>query len=182
MTVNALAQRAWLNLGLLGLIGGLVALALFDPAWENPALTSPLLDLTPAQIEHIAVERPRQETLAFERRAARWWMTAPGNGPVNPVLIHSILQLAELRCSLRYATAGLDLKPLGLDPPRLQLRLNDQNIDFGATAPTDGQRYLRVGATISLCPDRFYLLLTSAAASFLASPVELPALNAARRE
>ncbi len=182
MIVNALAQRAWLNLGLLGLIGSLAALALLEPGRENLALTSPLLNLTPAQIERIVVERPRQETLAFERRADLWWMTAPDNGPANPILIHSILQLAEARCPLRYATAGLDLKPLGLDPPRLQLRLNDQNIYFGATAPTDGQRYLRVGATVSLCPDRFYPLLTSAAASFLASPIELPALNAARRE
>ncbi|HRD50468.1 MAG: hypothetical protein JNK95_02780 [Candidatus Competibacter sp.] len=180
--MNALAQRAWLNLGLLGLVGGLAALALFDPGRENPALISPLLDLAPAHIERIAVERPGQDALAFEQRAGRWWMTEPDNGPANPVLIRSILQLAEARCPLRYATAGLDLKPLGLDPSQLQLRLNDRSIHFGATAPTDGQRYLRIGATVYLCPDRSYLLLTSAAAGFLASPVELPAVNATRRE
>ena len=73
-------------------------------------------------------------------------------------------------------------KRQGLDPSRLQLHLNDQNIQFGATAPTDGQRYLRVGATVYLCPDRFYLLLTSATASFLAAPIDPSALTATRRK
>ena len=180
--MNALAQRAWINLGLLGLVGGLVALALFDPGRENLALTSPLLDLTSAHVKQIAVERPGQDALAFELRDDLWWMTAPDHGSANPVLIHSILQLAEARCPLRYATAELDLKPLGLDPSRLQLRLNDQSIYFGATAPIDGQRYLQVGATVYLCPDRFYPLLTSAAASFLAPPIESSILNATRRK
>ena len=180
--MNALTQRVWLNLGLLGLVMGLAALALLESGRENPVLTAPLLDLTPAHVEHIAVERTGRDTLAFEQRDHLWWMTAPDNGPANPVLIHSILQLAEARCPLRYATTDLDLKPLGLDPSRLQLHLNDQNIQFGATAPTDGQRYLRVGATVYLCPDRFYLLLTSATASFLAAPIDPAALTATRRK
>ncbi len=172
MTVNALTRRYGLNLGLLGLVGGLAALALVESGRELLPAIPPLLNLLPERIERIAVERPGQVNLMFERRDGRWWMTAPEGGPANPILIHPILQLAQARCAPSYAVAELDLPGLQLEPPRLRLWLNDQDIHFGATAPTDGQRYLRVGATVQLCPDRLYPLLTSAAAGFLARPLE----------
>lgn len=180
LIVNTLTRRIGINLGLLGLVGGLAALALFEPGREQLADIPPLLNLALQDIQQIRVDRPEQETLRFERRADRWWMTAPQSGAANPVLIHAILHLAEARCSLQYAVAGLDLKALGFDPPRLQLRLNNHHIYFGTTAPTDGLRYLQSAATIYLCPDRLYPLLTSAAASFLAPPIESPVSNAVR--
>ena len=64
------------------------------------------------------------------------------------------------------------MKPLGFDPPRLRLRLNDQTVEFGATAPTDGQRYLQIGESVYLCPDRLYPLLTSSAGGFLGPSIE----------
>lgn len=171
MNVNALGRRHWLNIGLLGLAGGLLVLVLFEPSRERLVESSPLLDLVPTRIERIVVERSDQEKLVFERRAGRWWMTAPTTGLANPVLLDPILRLAEARCPLRYAVGGLDPKVLWLDPPRLLLRLNDHEIRFGATAPTDGLRYLQIGATVHLCPDGLYPLLTSAAGSFLGKPL-----------
>jgi hypothetical protein len=182
LIVNALSRRYWLNLGLLAMAGGLAALALIEPGRERAAAVPPLLELTPERIERIAVERLGQAGLAFERRDGRWWMTAPEQGPANPVLIRPIPQLAEARCAPSYAVAELDLPRLRLDPPRLRLWLNGQEIHFGDTAPTDGQRYLRVGKTVHLCPDRWYPLLTSAAGSFLAAPIEPWLLNPPRRD
>jgi hypothetical protein len=169
--VNTLARRRWLNVSLLGLVGGLVALAVIEPGREQSATIPPLLELTAERIERIAVERPGQERLAFERRDGHWWMIAPERGLANPVLIYPILRLAEAHCTPSYAVAQLDLPRLRLDPPRLRLWLNGREIHFGDTAPTDGQRYLRIGGTVHLCPDRLYPLLTSAAASFLAKPL-----------
>lgn len=171
MSVSALARRHWLNVGLLGLAGGLAALALFEAGRERPAALAPLLDWVPARIERIEVERADQERLAFERRAGRWWMTAPTTGLANPVLLDPVLRLAEARCPLRYAVEQLNLRGLRLDPPRLRLRIDGREIGFGTTAPTDGQRYLRIDATVYLCPDDLYPLLTSAAGSFLAKPL-----------
>lgn len=180
--MDALAWRYGINLGLLVLAGGLAALALLEPGRERSPAIPPLLELTAERIERIAVERSGQERLAFEWRDGHWWMIAPEHGLANPVLIQPIPKLAEARCALSYAVAGLDLPRLRLDPPRLRLWLNGQEIHFGDTAPTDGQRYLRVGATVHLCPDRWYPLLTSAAAGFLAAPIEPSLLNAARRD
>ena len=174
MTVNVLTRRLWWNLGLLGLVAGLIVAALVEPGRKPVALAQPLLDLAPEQIERIVVERAGQETLTFERRDGRWWMVEPVDGPANPVLLTPILQLAGMRCPLRYAAAGLNLQALHLDPPRLRLWLNGREIRFGATAPTDGQRYLHIDAAVHLCPDRLYPLLTSAAGGFLAPSIEIP--------
>ncbi|QQS53780.1 MAG: hypothetical protein IPM89_13110 [Candidatus Competibacteraceae bacterium] len=180
--MSALTRRRWLNLGLLGLVGGLAALAWLESRQERLAGVPTLLELTPAQTERIAVERPGQANLAFKRSSGRWWMTAPESGLANPVLLNPIVNLAGTHCSLRYPVAELNLKSLQLDPPRLRLWLNDREIRFGATAPTDGRRYLQIGATVSLCPDGLYPLLTSAAASFRAPPIESSALGRARDE
>lgn len=170
--MNALTRRRWLNLGLLGLVGGLAALAWFEPGREPSAEVPPLLNLAPAQLERLRVERPGQETLTFERRGEQWQMTAPRVGPANPVLIHPILQLAEARCPVRYAVGEVDLNLLQLEPPRLRLWLNDREIRFGAATPTDARRYLLVAGQVQLCPDRWYPLLTSSAAGFLAPVIE----------
>ena len=180
--MNTLVRRRWLNFGLLGLVGGLVALVVIEPGRDRSVIIPPLLELTVERIERIAVERPGQERLAFERREGQWWMTEPDKGAANPVLIRPIPQLAEARCAPSYAVADLDLPRLWLDPPRLRLWLNGQEIHFGDTAPTDGQRYLRVGGTVHLCPDRWYPLLTSAAAGFRAVPIDPSVLNAAQRD
>lgn len=175
--MNALARRQWFNLGLLGLAGGLAALVLLQPDPKQPEESPFLLKLAPARIERIVVERPGQESLAFERRVDGWWMTAPTTGWANPVLLNPILHLAQVRCPLRYDASGLDLKLLHLDPPRLRLWLDDREIRLGTTTPLDGQRYLQIGATVHLCPGNLYPLLTSSAGSFLAPAIEalLPA-------
>ena len=170
--MNALARRRWLNLGLLGLVGGLAALAWFEPGREPPAAIPPLLELAPAQQERIRVERPGQETLAFELRWEQWQMTAPGVGPANPVLIHPLLLLAEARCPVRYAAGEVDLKMLQLEPPRLRLWLNDREIRFGAATPTNDRRYLLIAGMVYLCPDRWHPLLTSSAAGFLGAVIK----------
>jgi hypothetical protein len=172
LTMSVLARRRRLNLGLLGLAVGLVVLALFEPGRRQPGPAPPLLELVPARIERIVVERSGQEPLAFTRRGDRWWMVAPGIGPANPVLIEAILRLVEMRCPRRYAVAEVDLKRLRLDPPRLRLWLNEREIRFGDTAPTDARRYLHVGATVFLCADAVYPLLISAAGSFLTPSME----------
>lgn len=169
--MNALARRLWLNIGLLGIASLLIVLT-WSISGPEPVKTSALLDLPPAQIQRINVERLNQEPLVFELRGEGWWMTMPATGLANPVLLAQILHFPQVHCPLSYSATGLDLARLGLDPPQLRLRLNGQEVHFGMTAPTDGQRYLRIGKMIYLCPDTLYPLLTSGAGSFIAPPVE----------
>lgn len=172
LTMTALGRRYGLNLGLLALVAALAALAWFEPAQEQSDAKASLPALPAEGVERIAVERPGQSGLLFERRAGVWWLTAPEQGPANPILIRSLLQLTETHCAPSYPVAALDVIGAGLEPPRLRLWFNEQEIHFGGTAPSDGRRYLRVGGTVHLCPDRWLPLLTSAAGSFLAAPLQ----------
>jgi len=170
--MNALTRRWRINLGLLVLAGGLAAWALLGSGEEPLTAAPPLLEASPIRVEQIEVLHSDRETLVFVRQDNHWWMTAPGSGLANPVLLNQLLQEVSAHCPRRYLAAELDLKALSLDLPRLRLRLDDQEIRFGATTPTEGLRYLQTGALVHLCPDRLYRLLTSAAASFLAPPIE----------
>ncbi|HPF59675.1 MAG TPA: hypothetical protein PK820_12915 [Candidatus Competibacteraceae bacterium] len=170
--MNALTRRWGVNLGLLILAGGLAASALLEPDGEHLPMAPSFLGVSPVQIEHIEVLRLDQGILVFVRRDGHWWMTAPSSGPANPVLLNQLLQEVTAHCPRQYSAAQLDLKALSLDPPRLRLRLNEQEIRFGAAAPMDGLRYLQTGDIVHLCPNRLYRLLTSAAASFLAPPIK----------
>lgn len=170
--MSALAWRQWLNIGLLGLAGGLLLMVLLDAGPQLPPEVSALLNLAPTQINRIVAVRLNQEPLVFERRADGWWMIARMAGLANPVLLDPILRLPGARCPLSYSADGIDLAALQLDPPQLRLWLEDREIRFGTTAPTDGQRYLQIGRVVYLCPDAIYPLLTSAAESFIAPSIE----------
>ncbi len=164
--MNILHRRRWINWALLALVVSLVALARLDQGKPSSIMALPGVSAT--QIQRIEVSYPQRESLIFERQGAVWQMTAPGHGPANPVLINRVLDITELRCPLHYAAAALDLSALHLQPPQLRLMLGGQDIHFGTITATEGLRYLRVGTRVYLCPDRFYALLASAAASFLA--------------
>jgi hypothetical protein len=172
LTMNVLARRRWLNLSLLGLVGGLMILVLLEPGRESSVAVPPLLELASARIERIRIERSGQEPLAFTQRGDDWWMVAPETGLANPVLVSPIGRLPEMRCPRRYAVDEVDLKRLNLNPPRLRLWLNEREIRFGGTDSTDTLRYVQVGATVFLCGDNIYPLLTSAAGGFLAPSIE----------
>lgn len=180
--MNTLTRRRWLNLVLLGLASGLAMLVGLKPKQKQQEDLSGWLHLALAQIEQITVERPGQVKLVFTRQKDRWWMEAPEHSPANPILLNPILHLAETRCPLQYAVAELDVKSLQLDPPLLRLKLNDQEIRFGTTAPTDSQRYLQIAQTVHLCPDQLYPLLTSAEASFRAPPIDAAALSGTKNK
>jgi hypothetical protein len=53
----------------------------------------------------------------------------------------------------------LDARKLGLDPPWATLQLDDTILKFGTTDAILGDRYVMLGDTIALVPDRFSALL-----------------------
>lgn len=169
--MKVIERRRWINSGLLILAGGLAWLALLESDREPP-MPPRLVKKSSDQIARITVRRPGQQTLVFARQEDRWRMIAPDSGWANAVLINRVLEATTLRCPRQYPAADLDLPALHLDPSRIQLWLDNQDIHFGETTPTDGLRYLQTGATVYLCPDHLYRVLTSAAASFLAPPLE----------
>lgn len=167
--------RRRLNFLLLGAVSGLLVALWPD---EVPA-PPPLLNIEPSAITFIEVFRAHQESLHFARLKDGWQMSAPQSGKANALLMQRILAVSALRCPRQYPAQQLELAALELDPPNLLLRLNAQEIGFGAVSTQDHLRYVQVGSIVALCPDSIYPLLTSAAASFLTATLEIPHTPAA---
>jgi len=152
-------KRNLLNLVLLLVVAGLGLLAWLEPGRSPapPALKITALD--PAAIERIRIERPA-DTVEILRRDGRWQLTAPVAAPANTIRTDAIVSVAASDSLNQQPIAGLDLAAYGLDEPKARLHLNDVTIDFGATAPLDNRRYVRVGDTLHLIPDlRYYQLI-----------------------
>ena len=169
MIMGTFNWRRRLNFLLLGAVSGLLV-ALWLPTTPPPP---PLLNVEASAINFIEVFRSQQPSLHFARLKDGWQMSAPQAGKANALLIQRIVEVSALRCPRRYLVEELDVAALELAEPLVLLHLNTQEVRFGAVS-AEGLRYVQVGATVALCPDSVYPLLTSAAASFLSATLEIP--------
>jgi len=161
-----MSRRNLLNLGLLGLVIALLALAIFEPGRDRQPAPVPLFTLKPEQVDTIRIKRPEHEDLALQRRQGNWFIIKPLEAPANASLVDRVLKITTSTCPVRYAAAELELARLQLDPPRLRLILNDQALAFGGTETLNGRRYVQIGDSVYLCSDRFYYLLTGTLENF----------------
>jgi hypothetical protein len=152
-------KRNLLNLVMLLLVAGLGLLAWLEPGRSPAPQAVKITALEPASIERIRIERPAG-LLEMLRRDGRWQLTAPQAAPANTIRTDAIVSVAAIDSLNQQPIAGLDLASYGLDEPKARLQLNDVTIDFGAAAPLDNRRYVRVGDTLHLIPDlRYYQLI-----------------------
>lgn len=152
-------KRNLLNLVLLLVVAGLGLLAWLEPGRSPAPQAVKITTLDPAGIERIRIERPA-DTVEMVRRDGRWQLTAPQAAPANTIRTDAIVSVAAIESLNQQPIADLDLAAYGLVEPKARLQLNDVTIDFGATAPLDNRRYVRVGDTLHLIPDlRYYQLI-----------------------
>lgn len=168
-----MGSRTALNLGLLGLILGLGALALWAPAEPPPAPPAQVLALDPDRPTRIRLERSDAPAIELVRRAGHWEMQQPFAVAANPARVDTVLRLLELTSRMQYPLAGLDLDEYGLREPALSVELDQTRLEFGDTTPLDGQRYVRTGETLHVVPDTLYYHLQAPAAAYV-SPRLLP--------
>jgi hypothetical protein len=161
-------KRNLLNLGLLGLAAVLAGLAALESGNKPPPEPAPLLGIDPATVSTLGIERPGTAPVVLQRRQGAWFMLAPSAAPGNQALIDALLKIAAARCPSRYPAGEMPLNALHLDPPLVQLSVDDQKLTFGATDALDGRRYVRHGDSVYLCADLYYYLLNGDAESFKA--------------
>lgn len=155
-------RRLWLNMILLvaaGLLGLLV--------WQaQPPGFSPLTPLSPASVERIEISDLSGRQIELWKQAGVW---RSGSAITNQQRISQLLSICDTP-SLEHFTAPSDLTPFGLDPAPIRLNLNGQTLEFGATDPVNGWRYVRIGEQIHLIADGFYHHLTAPLPDWLEPP------------
>ncbi|KAB7627355.1 DUF4340 domain-containing protein [Alkalilimnicola sp. S0819] len=130
------ARRALLNLAL--------ALALLLVAWLIVEARKPpptVAEQPVSEISRIQVD----ERFTLRREGARWWLAEPRRLPASPEQLQRLLDFLGTPVGETLRVAELELAPLGLEAPRLTLRLNGESLAFGTLDPMSKQRYLQRG-------------------------------------
>lgn len=163
-----MSSRNLLNLVLLLVIAALVAVVVYEPGKK----VTPVVKLTPlskSDINKIEISRIGAPKVVLEKKGSKWQVLQPYAMPANDFKVEAISELAEAESKAHYPIKqGEDLKPYGLDIPRITVVFNDKyKLEFGKTDPLKYQRYIRDDNTLHLIFDRFYYNLSVPAAEYV---------------
>jgi hypothetical protein len=157
------------NLLLLGVLAVLGTAIFMQVNREIAQFEPPLSRLDPASVRMIRVECLYCVARRFERVGEHWQMREPYDLPANDAQVERLLAIANSAVRSRRPLGDLDAGKIGLDPPLMRLQLDGLHLDFGTNDALDGDRYVRVGDSIAMVPDRFSPFLAAAPASELDS-------------
>jgi hypothetical protein len=163
-------RRTRTNLFLALMVGLLGAGVYAELRRENAIATEPVTPIDPAHVRDIRITCRDCSPRHFGKVDGHWRMLEPFAEAADDARIERIAAIARAPVRFRHAAGELDAKRLGLDPPWATLQLDDTVMTFGTTDAIHGDRYVRVGDTIALVPDRFSALLFTKPESELAKP------------
>ncbi len=154
-------RRARLNLLLLlvvAVVGWLVWRDVASPPATQPVERVTALD--PRQVGRLVIAREADgRELAFLREADRWWLQREPRLPADTLRVNEVLRLADARSEASYDLAAVDLRELGLEPPRARVRIDDVELRIGAQEPLHYRRYVASGRRVHLVADTAYVHL-----------------------
>ncbi len=122
---------------------------------EEKRLPMPLTSLDSADLKSLEIRCADCRTRRFEHRASGWWMTEPYPVRGDDAAVSRLATVAQARVRTKLDIGAYDLSKLGLVRPRITIKLDDVQIDFGDEDPIEHDRYARVGAELFRVPDRF---------------------------
>jgi hypothetical protein len=184
-----MSTRALLNLVLLLAVVGLALLAWFRPGVKSEETPRPIVSgITPAQVKGVTVERLSRDPLGFIKRDGHWFLRVDNRElPAAEFQLNALLRLLQATSTHHYPAASLDLKSLGLDPPKARVAMDDVDFRFGITEALNNRRYVQVGDTVHLIDDQYQHLLNADWSNFVSrqllegrgaiTGIELPGLT-----
>lgn len=150
-------MRALISRGLGGAaLVVLVALAWMQ--WRSDRADAPgtLLELAPHRIDRIVLEIPGQRPQTYRRHDGHWWHLGrkPRQADADARL-DRMASIAAAPVQRWLPLKGMDLRKLGLKPPRMILVLNGRRLEYGVMTPFAPGRYVRVGGRIAVIPAQY---------------------------
>ncbi len=155
------------NLGLFGLVLSLALVAYFEPGVKPAIERVPLTNLKPKEVYFIRISDQRGRDLIMERQQGSWQMTRPYKKPANEQRIRQLLDITTTRSFSRFAIPESQRAEFGLDPPPIQLQLNETRLEIGGNEPIQFRRYVRIGDQLHLINNGFHHHLMAQADDFV---------------
>jgi len=162
-------RRTRTNLFLLVMVA-LLGLAVFAELRREHALQrDPLTTMDPDAIRSLAVTCPSCTSRRFEKVDGHWMMREPQAQAADDKAVARLASILRAPVRYRRPASELDASKLGLDPPMATLEVDGTMLKFGTTDAIRNDRYVKVGDTIALVPERFSALLFATPESELAN-------------
>ncbi len=146
--------RWWVNLLLLLVLGGLGLAIRVEVARESSPQT--LAGLDPADLRQIEVERGGEPKVRLERTADGWRLREPMDTDADQGQVEKLLQVLSAPVHRSFPERAAAPAELGLDPPRIVVRLDGLKLAFGSLDPVTQRRYVAADALVHLIDDRYY--------------------------
>ena len=126
---------------------------------ERALMQDPLTTLQPEAIRTLAIECQGCTARRFEKVDGHWLMREPKAQAANDKAVARLAAIVRAPVRYRRPVAEVDPSKLGLDPPVATLDADGTLLKFGTTDAIRNDRYVEVGGTVALVPDRFSALL-----------------------
>lgn len=155
------------NLILLGIVAVLGMAVYLTVQREIAQFEPPLTSLDPGFVRHVTVGCLQCVPRRFERVDGHWKMLEPYAMPADDGLVDRLVAIAVSPVRSRRPLDSLDAEKIGLAPPLMTLEVDRLRLAIGRTDALNGDRYVAVGDSIAMVPDRFSPFLMAAPASEL---------------
>ena len=162
-----MTSRNLINLVLLLLFFGLLAVAIYEPGKQEKPIAKAVTSIVLAAVKNLRIESPGRAVIILEKQGEQWRMQQPFAMPANNGRIQQVLKLTQAKSVASYPLAQVDMQQLQLHEPVLILNVDGQSLRFGTTTALGENRYLQVGDTVHLITDRYSHLARSAASEFV---------------
>jgi uncharacterized membrane protein YeaQ/YmgE (transglycosylase-associated protein family) len=144
--------RRWLTNLLLGLVAAVLGWLVLEDIQYGVG-SGRLTELTPDAVHQIELKRDAGPLIRLERRDGDWWMLAPTEAPADADAVDRLLGIVGARVGRILPADAAALGRLGLEPPRIRLRLNGLTLQIGDTDPVSAGRYVMIGDLVQLIRD-----------------------------
>jgi hypothetical protein len=126
---------------------------------ERTRFVPTLTDLAAADLYRVEITREGEPTITLLQTAIGWRLETPFQVDADNGRVTQLLGLLEAPVERSFPAANVDLRELGLSPPRLRMRLDARELQFGSTDPIGQARYVASEGLVHLIQDRFHHLL-----------------------
>ena len=145
-------KSRWLvNVLLLALVLGIGVFLKFRPQQEVAKETAyEVSTLKLATFTKVSVEFPAKAPVAFEKVEGYWYLDKPYKARADQMLVMRILSLVAAKSTQKFQAT--DLTQFGLDQPKLKLKFDNEEFDFGTFNPVTSEQYVAYNGLVYLLP------------------------------
>jgi len=133
-------RRTWITTGIMLVIAAVLGAFIFfrPPARENTLQA--LSALRPNDAVKLRIARSGKPVIELERKGLYWMLTAPYVAPVDLFQVARALSVLDAKSTVKYPVK--ELKKFDLDPPSVQVTIDDKSFAFGAINPVTREQYV----------------------------------------